>query len=91
MSAAVAFVLEGALALMIVLLLPCLYRLFVGPTLADRLQAIDTITNLLIGVIILLALVQRTPLVIDVAIALAAFSFISVLALARYLSEGRVF
>lgn len=85
------YILEGALAVMVLLLLPCLYRVFVGPSPADRLQAVDTITTLLIGIIILLALIQQSSLILDIGIALAAFSFIATLALARYLSEGRVF
>jgi len=39
----------------------------------------------------LLTLLQGSAMIIDVGIALAAFSFIATLAIARYLSEGRVF
>lgn len=80
-----------ALIVMIVLLFPCMYRVLRGPSPADRLQAVDTITTLLIGIIVLLALLQGSGFVVDIALALAAFSFIGTLALARYLSEGRVF
>jgi multisubunit Na+/H+ antiporter MnhF subunit len=83
--------LEIALAAMILLLIPCIYRVLAGPSPADRLQAIDTITTLLIGIIILLALIQRSGMLVDVGMALAAFGFIGTLALARYVSEGRVF
>ena len=76
---------------MILLLVPCAYRVMVGPSPADRLQAIDTITTLLIGIIVLLTLVQGSAMLLDVGIALAAFSFIGTVAIARYLSEGRVF
>lgn len=82
---------EIGLLLLVALLLPCVYRLFVGPSAADRLQAVDTITTLLIGIIILLALVQKSAWLVDIGIALAAFGFIATLALSRYLSEGRVF
>lgn len=80
-----------ALIVMIILLLPATYRVVVGPHPSDRLQAIDTITTLLIGIIVLLGLVQGSALVIDVGIALAAFSFVGTLAVARYLCEGKVF
>ncbi len=80
-----------ALVVLITLLLPAAYRVWVGPSPADRLQAVDTITTLLIGIIVLLALVQGSALMLDVGIALAAFSFIGTLAIARYLAEGRVF
>jgi multicomponent Na+:H+ antiporter subunit F len=82
---------EIGLLLLVALLLPCVYRLFAGPSAADRLQAVDTITTLLIGIIVLLALVQGAAWLVDIGIALAAFGFIATLALSRYLSEGRVF
>lgn len=82
---------EGALLVLIVLLIPCIYRLWVGPSAADRLQVIDTITTLLIGIIVVLALIRGDLMLVDIAISLAAFAFISTLALARYISERRVF
>ncbi len=91
MSELVTLVVQIALTIMVLLLLPVAWRALVGPSTADRLQAIDSITTLLIGIIILLALLQGSSLVIDVALALAAFAFISTLAIARYLAEGRVF
>lgn len=83
--------LDLTLVVMVVLLIPCTWRVVVGPSPADRLQAIDTITNLLIGIIVLLALVQNTSILVDLAIALAAFSFVATIAIARYLAEGRMF
>lgn len=82
---------QAALVVLVMLLVPCTYRVWVGPTPTERLQAIDSITTLLIGIIIVLALVQGSSFVIDVGIALAAFGFIGTLATARYLCEGRVF
>ncbi len=82
---------QVALIILVALIVPCAYRVWVGPTAADRLQAIDAITTLLIGIIVVLALLRGTVMYIDVAIALAAFGFIGTLALARYISEGKVF
>ena len=91
MSPLVLGVLQFVVVTLIVLIIPCAYRVWVGPSGADRLQAIDTITTLLIGIIIVLALLQGVGMFVDVAIALAAFGFIGTLALARYISEGKVF
>ncbi len=91
MSDVVNFVVQAALVLLIMLLLPCAYRVLRGPTPADRLQATDTMTTLLIGIIVLLALVQRSTFVVDVGMALAAFGFVGTLAVSRYLCEGKVF
>lgn len=73
------------------LLIPASYRVIVGETLPDRLQAVDLITTLLIGIIVMLALVEGAEVFVDMAIALAAFAFIGTISIARYISEGRVF
>lgn len=91
MDSIVNFAVQAALFVLILLLIPCTYRVWVGPTPPDRLQAIDTSTTLLIGIIVLLALVQRSSFVIDIAMALAAFGFIGTLATSRYICEGKVF
>jgi len=91
MSGVVSVSIHAALFVLIVLLIPCIYRMWAGPTAADRLQVIDTITTLLIGIIVLLALIRNDRMFVDIAIALAAFGFIGTLALARFISERRVF
>lgn len=91
MNGVVALLPDIGLLLLVLLLLPCVYRVIVGSSAADRLQAVDTITTLLIGIIVLLTLVQQAAWLVDIGIALAAFGFIATLAIARYLSEGRVF
>lgn len=91
MSDFIQFGVQAALVVLFVLIAPCVYRIWVGPTPADRLQAIDAVTTLLIGVIIVLAVLRDTMMFVDVAIALAAFAFIGTIALARYISEGKAF
>jgi multisubunit Na+/H+ antiporter MnhF subunit len=82
---------QMALVVLVLLLVIASYRAWRGPSPADRLQAIDAMTTLLIGIIIVLALVQGTAMLLDVGIALAALGFVGTLAVARYLSEGKVF
>ncbi len=91
MSAITVFILQATLIILIGLILPCIQRIAVGPSAADRLQAIDIITTLLIGIIMVLAALRQEWMFVDVGIALAALSFIATLALARYISEGKVF
>lgn len=83
--------LNFALIFLIFLLILCAWRVIVGPSAADRLQGIDTLTNVLMGIVVLLALTRSSPLLISVAIALAAFSFVGTIALARYVGSGRMF
>jgi multicomponent Na+:H+ antiporter subunit F len=80
-----------ALTVMVLLLVAISYRMLRGGTPADRLQAIDTATTLLVGIVVLVSVVLGTPMPMDVGIALAALGFVATLAIARYLSEGRVF
>jgi multicomponent Na+:H+ antiporter subunit F len=78
-----------ALIVCMLLIAPCAYRFFAGPTVVDRLLAVDTIGTLLIGIIVLLTLVRNDSLFFDVSIALAVFAFVGTLAAARYIAEGR--
>ncbi|MCL4255768.1 MAG: hypothetical protein KJ043_18570 [Anaerolineae bacterium] len=71
--------------------IPCVWRVIIGPAPADRLQGIDTLTSLMIGIVVLLGLTRNIPMLFSVGIALAAFSFIGTIALARYLGSGRMF
>lgn len=80
-----------ALFVMVLLILAASYRVLKGPEMADRLLAIDLITTLLIGIIVLLVIIEQTTILADIGIGLAAFAFIGTLGTARYISEGRVF
>lgn len=76
---------------LVILLIPASWRVVAGPSLPDRLAAVDLITTLLIGIIVMLALVEGTQEFVDMAIALAAFAFVGTISIARYMSEGRVY
>ena len=68
----------------------CLWRIFKGPTPADRVVAIDILGILILGFCAILGISTGRDWYIDVGIAWALQSFISTLALAKYL-EGRDF
>lgn len=81
---------NAAIIALVILLIPTAIRVFNAETPADRLQAVDAVTTLLIGVVVLLAVVADVDLFLDVGIALAALSFIGTVTIARYLGEGTV-
>ncbi len=91
MTEVVAFAANATLVIMVIGLAFSTYRIWTGPTLIDRLQALDLLNTIFIGVIIVLGIVLQNSQFIDVGIALAAFSFVSTLAIARFISEGRFF
>ncbi len=83
--------LEIVLVTLVLLMLPCGWRAWRGPTTADRLLAIDVITTLLAGVMVVLALIYEQGMFADVALALGALSFIGTIGISRYVAEGSVF
>jgi len=68
----------------------CLYRIIKGPTPADRVVGIDILGILIIGFCALFASFTKMNFFIDIGIAWALQSFISTIALAKFL-EGRSF
>ncbi len=83
------FVTRGLLILILASFL-ALYRICRGPTGADRIVAIDIMGIMIIGLCSLLSVATGRSWYIDIAIAWALQSFISTLALSKYL-EGRDF
>jgi len=68
----------------------CLFRIAKGPTGADRVVAIDILGIMIIGLCAILTIATKRNWYIDIGIAWALQSFISTLALSKYL-EGRSF
>ena len=66
-------------------MLATILRIIRGPTLADRILGLDTITILAVGVIGLFAATTGLTLYADIAIAVALVGFLSTAAFARYL------
>ena len=79
------------LVIMVIALVVATYRVWSGPSAMERLQALDLTTTVLVGVVVVLGIVLQNSLITDIGIALAAFSFVSTLAFARFISEGRFF
>ena len=63
-------------------------RLVIGKTLVDRIVAIDMLTVISISLVALYAHVSGRFIYIDVALVYGLLSFLSVLAIARYLEKG---
>ena len=66
-------------------LLLTLIRLVRGPTLADRILALDLMTSLSLSFVAVFALRTGLMLYLDIAIAIALAGFLATVALARYL------
>lgn len=71
--------------ILIVLVCLALVRLYLGPTIADRVVSVDTVNTLMVAVLILLGVAYQQIIFIDVAIVYALLSFVSTLYIAKYL------
>ena len=63
-------------------------RLVLGPTVIDRIVAIDMLTIVCISIISLYALVADPFIYLDAALVYGVLSFLGVVAAARYLERG---
>ena len=68
----------------------CLYRVMRGPTAADRIVAVDILGIMIVGLCAILTISTGRAWYIDIGIAWALQSFVSILALSKYL-EGKGF
>ncbi|SOC35900.1 multicomponent Na+:H+ antiporter subunit F [Rhizobium subbaraonis] len=66
-----------------------LLRLVIGPTMVDRVVAIDTLTVISLSLVALYAHLSGRFVYLDVALVYGLLSFLAVLALARFLEKGR--
>lgn len=73
----------GLIALSIAIVL-CFVRVVIGPTLPDRVIALDLIATMLVGLLLLHSIASREPGVIRVALVLALVNFLATVAFAAY-------
>lgn len=73
-------------------LIPLLLVRFVkGPSLPDRVVALETVVSLVVALLVLNAYFLGSSLYIDAALVLSVFGFISAVAIAKYLERGDLF
>jgi multicomponent Na+:H+ antiporter subunit F len=66
-----------------------LIRLMLGPTVPDRIVAIDTINTIVVVIMVVLGAAYKEVILIDVAIVYALLSFVSTLFIAKYIEKGK--
>lgn len=62
-------------------------RLAIGPSLPDRVMALDVMAAIGVTMTTLYSVTRNLPVFLDVAIVLALVSFVGTVALARYLEK----
>jgi multicomponent Na+:H+ antiporter subunit F len=76
-----------ALAIVAVSLLFALYRVVRGPTLPDRVVAVDMLSYLVIAYVAILVVVTGKAVFLDAAATLALVAFLATVAFARYIDR----
>ncbi len=83
-------VIQIVLIIMSLSILICFVRVIIGPTMADRVVALDTVGINLIGFIGLIIILQGTIAYVEVALVIGILAFIGTIALAKFLERGTV-
>lgn len=80
----------GSLVMAVLFLatLIAMVRVIKGPSLPDRVIAIDLITTLAVGIIAVYTIKTGNPVYLTAAIALALLAFLGTVALALYIRRG---
>jgi multisubunit Na+/H+ antiporter MnhF subunit len=84
-------VLNISLVIHLILIAVCVWRVWRGENLVDRVIGLDMNASFIMAVLVLIALVTRNPIYLDIALGLAALGFIGIVALARYIADHRMF
>ena len=78
------------LVLVILSMLGLLYRVWKGPSVPDRLVALDAIGVMLISAIALLSILFDTPFFIDAILLIAIISFIGTVSFSKFIERGEI-
>mgnify|MGYP001444950100 CR=1 FL=1 len=71
-------------------ILGCLYRIIRGPTMTDRIMALDSIGVHLISSTAITSILLRTSAFFEVILLIGIISFVGTIAFTKYIERGRV-
>nr|WP_206022194.1 monovalent cation/H+ antiporter complex subunit F [Halomonas bachuensis] len=63
-------------------------RLYIGPSLPDRVVALELFSSMIVGIIGVVAIATDVPSLLDVAIVMALMAFMAAIGFARFLERG---
>jgi len=79
-----------AMFLLTVSLLLTLYRIIKGPTVHDRILALDSIGYIVIGIVAVLSIQLNSHAYLETILLIGILAFLSTIALSRYMERGVV-
>ncbi len=80
----------GCLGVLALAMLLSLYRLFAGPSMPDRIVALDTVFVNTVAILLVLGIVLRTSVYFEAVLIIAMMGFVGTCALAKYLLRGDI-
>ena len=83
--------LDVSLAMVALSMALCFIRLTLGPSLPDRVLALDTLAINAIAILIVLGLRGATSVYFEIALLIAMLGFVGTVAFAKYLLRGNIF
>jgi multicomponent Na+:H+ antiporter subunit F len=84
-------VLGAALAIHLGLIGVCVWRVWRGENVIDRLIGADLIGTLALALLVLVALFRRDAIYVLIALGLAALGFVATIALAKYVVDDQMY
>lgn len=72
-----------AIGILAILLLICLIRAIIGPSIADRIVSVNMMGTIVMVIIAMLAILLKEGYIVDICIIYAMISFVSVVALTK--------
>ncbi len=79
-----------SLTFMVLAIIPCIYRIIKGPTIPDRVIALDAMTTVIVVMLGIYSFDQGSVFFMDVALVLSIIAFVGTVTIAKYLDEGVV-
>ncbi|RAZ67171.1 Na(+)/H(+) antiporter subunit F1 [Planococcus maitriensis] len=83
-------ILTIALSLFVLAILLALYRIIRGPSMPDRVVALDMIGVNLISAVAVFSVLLKTHVFLEVILVVGILAFISTIALARFVERGDI-
>ncbi|MDY6764451.1 MAG: monovalent cation/H+ antiporter complex subunit F [Halobacteria archaeon] len=80
----------GSIFATAVLILAAGYRVIRGPTVPDRVVALDTISTNFVAIVALFAIYTNSGFYVNVALVLAIIGFVSTVSVAKYVLEEKI-
>jgi multicomponent Na+:H+ antiporter subunit F len=75
---------------MMLAIIPCIYRIIKGPTIPDRVIALDAMTTVIVVMLGIYSFDRGSVFFMDVALVLSIIAFVGTVTIAKYLDEGVV-